>query len=132
MESIKIVTKKTFTLLALAFVLFSIFGNWPVDENAPHTQAAITGVIGNITNGSSITINGSGFGTKSNSSQSVPAAPLIWDITSEQYIGGQNRNAYVGIANGSTINTNVWQLINFAGNGDTARLTTSRAHRTPF
>jgi len=69
----KIILKKAITLLTLAFVLFSIFGNWPVKNNVPVALGAITGVTGNVTHGSTISINGSGFGTKATST------PLKWD-----------------------------------------------------
>jgi hypothetical protein len=49
---------------------------------------AITSVSGTISHGQSITISGSGFGTKST------AAPNLWDTVSNQY---------TGLSNGSTI-----------------------------
>jgi hypothetical protein len=93
----------------------------------------ITGVSGTVTHGSTITISGTGFGTKSNPAQTVSAAPLAWDIVSEQYVGGVNKNAYAGLTDGSSLNTTgggkVWQDIQ--GGDATVRYSTSRAQRNP-
>lgn len=40
----------------------------------------ISGLSGSVAHGGAITITGTGFGTKSQ------AAPLVWDIASEQFV----------------------------------------------
>ena len=77
-----------------------------------------------------MTLSGSGFGTKANAAQKVSAAPLVWDVTAEQFVGGENRDAYRGLRDGGEINTRVWQKVRF-GAGDITRLSTSRSHRHP-
>jgi hypothetical protein len=88
----------------------------------------ITAVSGEIRHGGRIVITGTGFGMKSNNSQAIPAAPLIWDTTSEQYVGGTNRNAYGRLKDEDNVNTQIWRLIQNLG-GQTARYSTSRPHR---
>ena len=59
----------------------------------------ISGLSGSVAHGGAITITGTGFGAKSQ------AAPLVWDIASEQFVNGTNQNAYSGISNGGLLNT---------------------------
>ena len=90
----------------------------------------VTSAAGTFVHKSRVTITGSGFGVKSNPAQAVPAAPLIWDITSEQYVGGTNRDAYAGLLDGQPVNARIWQKVQHLA-GETARYSTSRSHRHP-
>jgi hypothetical protein len=85
---------------------------------------AVTGLSGPVRHGGAVTVTGSGFGAKANSAQTIPAAPLIWDITSEQYVGGVNRDAYHGYADGHLINSLVWR-----SNSQNVAYSTSRPNR---
>ena len=84
----------------------------------------ISGLSGSVAHGGAITITGTGFGTKSQ------AAPLVWDIASEQFVNGTNQNAYSGIANGGLLNTAIWDVSDVAGCIPVI-YSTSRAHRHP-
>lgn len=84
----------------------------------------ISGLSGSVAHGGAITITGTGFGTK------VQAAPLVWDIASEQFVNGISQNAYSGIANGGLLNTAIWDVAEVAGCIPVI-YSTSRAHRHP-
>ncbi|MGC8898750.1 MAG: hypothetical protein ACP5ON_11040 [Bacteroidota bacterium] len=114
--------RKTACLLVLAaLATLSIF----TIAAAPR----ITGATGTFADGQIVTLTGSGFGVKSNAIQAVSAAPLIWDVTAQQFVGGTNRDAYRGLRDGDPINQQIWQYIQFPPSGEIARYSTSRSHR---
>lgn len=111
----------------IAIIFFSVFA-LPV-----FAAPAITNVSGTLAHGNPITIAGSGFGIKNNATQSVPAAPIVWDVTSEQFVGGVNKDAYHGFQDGSNINTQIWQHVNASyDEAVKVRYSTSRPQRNPF
>lgn len=103
-----------------AVILFLIAGLF-----SPSTSFAapnISGVTGTVTNGQSITISGSSFGTKS------PAAPLVWDTFESGTVGTavQSTSATVGTWDSGLGSDNVFYS-NATGYGESAR-----AARHPF
>src|SRR6185436_14013155 len=88
MQMIKIAIKKIKIILSLGFVILSLFGNWPVYQNVPQAQAAITGVTGTASNGSTITITGSGFGTRGDYGGSQNFLNLAWSSFDTGISGG--------------------------------------------
>jgi hypothetical protein len=72
----------TTTLLIMLIIIFGSFSAWA----AP----SVTGISGTVSNGQSVTISGSSFGSKS------PAAPYLWDTV-------DNISAYSGVSTGTAV-----------------------------
>jgi hypothetical protein len=84
----------------------------------------ITEVTGTVSNGSTLTIAGSGFGAK------AQAAPLMWDVTAQQYANGTNLNTYSGAEDGTALTSSSSRGFAIHDQGDaTLRYSTSRTQR---
>jgi len=83
-----------FKIIYLPILLFGVFALAEISFAAP----SISNVSGTVSNGQSITISGSGFGTKN------PVAPAQWDPVDGMYQAGSiSENAYVPMKNGTTV-----------------------------